>query len=153
MLLDQVLFQPGQNGSRFGEGQPERLRLQESALHAYDLPNRFHLPFVCLHRDLNRNLHATSTYGPAWPWYGDPAKASVGADRFAGNVSGSGQWPEGINGRQGPLTFDAGRWRPMGSRPLSPWFFLASYFTLTETDLQEVAVCSGVINKLGFAVV
>ena len=26
------------------------------------------------------------------------------------------------------------------------------YFTLTETDLQEVAVCRGVVNKLGFAV-
>jgi hypothetical protein len=28
-----------------------------------------------------------------------------------------------------------------------PW-----YFPLTETDLQEVAVCRGVVNKLGFAV-
>ena len=29
---------------------------------------------------------------------------------------------------------------------------LRKYFTLTETDLQEVAVCRGVVNKLGFAV-
>jgi hypothetical protein len=29
---------------------------------------------------------------------------------------------------------------------------LCKYFTLTETDLQEVAVCRGVVNKLGFAV-
>ena len=29
---------------------------------------------------------------------------------------------------------------------------LRKYFTLTETDLQDVAVCRGVVNKLGFAV-
>ena len=29
---------------------------------------------------------------------------------------------------------------------------LRKYFTLTETDLQELAVCRGVVNKLGFAV-
>ena len=29
---------------------------------------------------------------------------------------------------------------------------LRKYFTLTETDLQEVAVCRGVVNKLGFSV-
>jgi len=29
---------------------------------------------------------------------------------------------------------------------------LRKYFTLTERDLQEVAVCRGVVNKLGFAV-
>ena len=29
---------------------------------------------------------------------------------------------------------------------------LRKYFTLTETDLQEVAVCRGVVNNLGFAV-
>ena len=29
---------------------------------------------------------------------------------------------------------------------------LRKYFTLTEADLQEVAVCRGGINKLGFAV-
>jgi Domain of unknown function (DUF4158) len=30
--------------------------------------------------------------------------------------------------------------------------FLRKYFTLTETDLQELTVCRGVVNKLGFAV-
>jgi hypothetical protein len=29
---------------------------------------------------------------------------------------------------------------------------LRKYFTLTEADLQEVAVCHGAVNKLGFAV-
>jgi hypothetical protein len=29
---------------------------------------------------------------------------------------------------------------------------LRKYFTLTEADLQEVAVCRGAVNKLGFAV-
>jgi hypothetical protein len=29
---------------------------------------------------------------------------------------------------------------------------LRKYFTLTETDLQELAVCRGVVNKIGFAV-
>ena len=29
---------------------------------------------------------------------------------------------------------------------------MRKYFTLTETDLQEVAVCRGVVNKLCFAV-
>jgi hypothetical protein len=44
LLLDEALLQPGQDGSRFGQGQPERFSLQGAALQMSHLLDHFHLP-------------------------------------------------------------------------------------------------------------